>query len=65
MGGFVADHYRLSKPALLHLLDTADRNFRVRLSMLEIWGRLFFGGETESKLVTELLRHTSIDPIPA
>jgi asparagine synthase (glutamine-hydrolysing) len=65
MDGFVADHYRLSKPALVHLLESADRNFSVRLSMLEIWGRLFFGGTTEANLVTELLRHTSIDPISA
>jgi asparagine synthase (glutamine-hydrolysing) len=65
MDGFVADHYRLSKPALAHLLDSADRNFQVRLAMLEIWGRLFFRGATEASLVSELLRNTSITPIPA
>jgi asparagine synthase (glutamine-hydrolysing) len=64
-GGFVADLYRLSEPALLHLLDNADRLFQVRLLMLEVWGRLFFQGAREAELVAELLRHTAIDPIPA
>jgi asparagine synthase (glutamine-hydrolysing) len=63
--GFVADLFQLSEPALHHLLDDPDRGFRVRLLMLEIWGRLFFAKETEAALVEELFRHTSIDPISA
>ena len=62
-GGFVADLYRLGERALTHLLDVSDRDFRVRLVMLEVWGRLFFRGASEPELTAELLRQTSIDPV--
>lgn len=62
-GGFVAELFRLSEPALFHLLDCADRHFRVRLMMLEMWGRLFFRQATEAELVSDLYCQTSIDPI--
>jgi hypothetical protein len=61
--GFVAGFYRLGERALEHLLDVSDREFRVRLLMLEVWGRLFFQGESESELTAELLRQASIDPV--
>ena len=62
-GGFVADLYRLGERSLGHLLDVSDRNFRIRLLMLEVWGRLFFWDASESELTAELLRQTSIDSI--
>jgi len=61
--GFVADLYRLGERGLTHLLDVSDRDFRVRLLMLEVWGRLFLRGASESELTAELLRRTSIDPV--
>ena len=63
-GGFVADLYQLSEPALAHLISISDRHFQVRLMMLEVWGRLFFRDTNEEKLVSELARYVSIDPVP-
>jgi hypothetical protein len=61
--GFLADLYRLGRPALALLLEGADARFLVRLLMLESWGRLFFRDVSEPDLVAELRRHVSISPI--
>ena len=61
--GFVADLYRLGDHALTHLLENSDRDLRVRLLMLEVWGRLFFRGITQAEVTGEMLRHISIDPV--
>jgi asparagine synthase (glutamine-hydrolysing) len=63
--GFVAELYRLDERALAHLLDVSARDFRVRLVMLEVWGRLFLRGASESELTAELLRLASVEPLAA
>lgn len=61
--GFVADLYRLSDPALRHLLSASGPAFKVRLLMLEGWGQLFFRDVKEPSLVTAVRSHTAIAPI--
>lgn len=60
--GFVADLYRLGDQAVTYLLENSDRDLRVRLLMLEVWGRLFFRGATQAEINGEMRRHISIDP---
>jgi asparagine synthase (glutamine-hydrolysing) len=61
-GGFVRDLYRLGEHALRHLIERSDRDLRLRLLMLEVWGRLFFRAIPQSEVTADLLRHVSIDP---
>ena len=61
--GFVVDHYRLSRRELQHLMGVANREFLVRLLMLEVWGRLFFRDTPESEMVNALWQSVSINAI--
>lgn len=60
--GFLADHYRLGERALAHLLASSDRDFSVRLLMLEVWGRMFFRGASEADVVARLESHARVLP---
>jgi asparagine synthase (glutamine-hydrolysing) len=64
-GGFIADFYRLGERSLAHLLEGADPDLRLRLLMLEAWGRLFFRGTSQGDVTAQLVRHMTIDPVPA
>jgi asparagine synthase (glutamine-hydrolysing) len=61
--GFVADLYRLTERSLSHLLEISDRELRLRLLMLEVWGRLFFRGVVPSELKDDLLRSAAVTPL--
>jgi asparagine synthase (glutamine-hydrolysing) len=61
--GFVADLFRLGAPTLEYLLANAEQQLKVRLTMLEVWGRSFIMKQRDSALLSHLLHHASIAPL--
>ena len=41
---FFTDYFKLSSGEFNHLFETADQSLKVRLMMLEVWGRIFIEG---------------------
>ncbi len=62
-GGFVAEHFKLAERPLQQMLDVAGADLRVRLLMLEVWGRLFFRNESKLSLSEELLQKVTVDSV--
>lgn len=57
--GFVSRHWRLDAPAVEQIFARANPTWRLRLALVEIWGRMFFDGAS-IECATELLRrHTT------
>jgi asparagine synthase (glutamine-hydrolysing) len=49
-GSFISDHFRLSRPRLAYLLEHASPALRMRLFQVDVWGRLFIGGQSADEL---------------
>jgi asparagine synthase (glutamine-hydrolysing) len=55
--GFVAQHFRLPE-AVLARLGQAPREWQMRLLLVDVWGRMFFAGETTGDVTLRLQKHT-------
>lgn len=60
--GFVSHHWKLDQQAVEAIFAEADPAWRLRLALVEVWGRLFFDG-WDIAAATELLRrHSRLTP---
>jgi len=64
-GSFVADYFQLSSRELDHLLETADQRLKVRLLMLEVWGRIFILGMAPPAVADSLKQQAYFGSAPA
>lgn len=65
LGSFVADYFQLSGRELDHLFQTADQRLKVRLLMLEVWGRIFMLGMAPSAVRDSLKQQAHFGGAPA
>jgi asparagine synthase (glutamine-hydrolysing) len=57
---FVADQFKLNGREMAFLLDGADTRLKVKLMMLESWGRIFIHGAEPDTVREDLTRHARI-----
>ncbi len=56
---FVTNFFKLPKKESDFLFENADQRLSIKLMMLEVWGRIFFQGETASGVQKSLQEHAS------
>ena len=61
-GGFVEDWYRLGRRELELHLNRVTPMWRARLMFLDVWGRMFFGGESSERVRAGLLGNVGVRP---
>ncbi|MGH3681301.1 MAG: asparagine synthase (glutamine-hydrolyzing), partial [Natronosporangium sp.] len=59
-GGFVADLYALDEPALALALGDLPSEWQTRLTLLEVWGQLYFRGERPEAVGESLGTHATL-----
>ena len=59
---FVSKHFKLGARETALLLDTADPKLKVKLMMLESWGRIFIEGVAPDAVKERLKKHASVSP---
>lgn len=55
--GFVSDHWRLDAAAVEQIFRRGTPTWLMRLALVEVWGRLFFGGVTVEEATESLAEH--------
>jgi asparagine synthase (glutamine-hydrolysing) len=65
VGSFVADYLQLSSRELDHLFETAEQRLKVRLLMLDVWGRIFISGMSVPAVRDSLKQQAYFESSPA
>ena len=56
---FVTDFFKLRSKESDFLFETAEQKLKIKLMMLEVWGRMYFQGEPYSVVQKSLQEHAS------
>lgn len=56
---FVADYFELTNPELAYLLDNAEQNLKIKLLMLDVWGRVCLEDRPRDRVREKLQAHLS------
>lgn len=59
---FVADYFELTEPGMDLLLSNAEQGLKVRLLLLDVWGRLCLGGTAGDAVGEQIRAHVTFGP---